>query len=142
LTGSGVDLGLVTAATFLPILLGGPWAGVLVDRVDKRRLMIVTQSTAGVLALTLGLLTATVAPMRGRIMGLWTMAIVGTVPITGPVAGCAGQHVGARDALGLAGVAVLGTAALGWQSLSDRAPLLVRSSVGPLMLSADEVDAG
>jgi MFS family permease len=44
LTGSGVALGLVTAAEFLPILVFGAWAGVIADRVDRHRLMIGTQS--------------------------------------------------------------------------------------------------
>ncbi len=59
LTGSGTVLGLTTALQFLPILLGGPLAGVIADRVDKRRLLLVTQSTAALLAVALGLLTAT-----------------------------------------------------------------------------------
>src|SRR4051812_50163840 len=53
LTGSGTALGLVTALQFLPVLLLGPFAGVLVDRVAKRRLLAVTQSVAGGLALVL-----------------------------------------------------------------------------------------
>jgi MFS family permease len=59
LTGSGTALGLTTGLQFLPILIGGPWAGVLADRVDKRRLLLVTQSTAALLAIGLGVLTAT-----------------------------------------------------------------------------------
>src|SRR5262245_26501137 len=58
LTGSGVALGLTAALQFLPVLLFGPWGGLLADRVDKRRLVIGTQTAAGLLALTLGLLTA------------------------------------------------------------------------------------
>ena len=57
LTGSGTDLGLVVALQTLPVLLLGPYGGVVADRVDKRRLMIMLQSMMGVLALTLGLLT-------------------------------------------------------------------------------------
>lgn len=59
LTGSGTWLGLVTGLQFLPILLAGPFGGVIADRVDKRRLMMVTQSVMAVLALTLGVLVAT-----------------------------------------------------------------------------------
>ena len=44
LTGNGVDLGLLTACTFLPSLVIGPYAGVLVDRVDRRKLLIITQT--------------------------------------------------------------------------------------------------
>ncbi len=59
LTDSGVALGLVTAMQFLPMLLIGPWAGVVADRSDKRRVLLATQAVAGTLALTLGVLTAT-----------------------------------------------------------------------------------
>jgi MFS family permease len=58
LTGSGVDLGLITTFTFLPMLLAGPWAGAIVDRVDRRRLLIVTQSLFTALATLLAVLTA------------------------------------------------------------------------------------
>lgn len=43
LTDSGVALGLVTAAQFLPVLLLGAWGGVLADRVDRHRFMVATQ---------------------------------------------------------------------------------------------------
>jgi MFS family permease len=59
LTGSAVALGTVTALQFLPILLFGPWGGVVADRVDKRRLLILTQSTSAALAMVLGVLVAT-----------------------------------------------------------------------------------
>jgi MFS family permease len=59
LTGSAVALGAVTALQFLPILLLGPWGGVVADRVDKRRLLVVTQSTSAALAVVLGILVAT-----------------------------------------------------------------------------------
>ncbi len=55
---AGIYLGLVTALQFLPMLLFGSWGGLIADRVDKRRLLYMTQSAAGVLALVLGLLTA------------------------------------------------------------------------------------
>ncbi len=59
LSESGVALGLVTAAQFVPMLVLGPWAGVVADRVDKRRFLMVTQAVAASLALVLGVLTAT-----------------------------------------------------------------------------------
>jgi len=40
------------------MLLLGSWGGLIVDRVDKRRLLYVTQSASGVLALALGILVA------------------------------------------------------------------------------------
>lgn len=59
LTGSGTALGTVLAAQFLPTLLLAPMGGVIADRFDKRKLIIGTQSTAGLLALVLGIVTLT-----------------------------------------------------------------------------------
>jgi MFS family permease len=58
LHGNGFNVGLVTALQFVPMLLLGSWGGLIVDRVDKRRLLYVTQSASGVLALALGILVA------------------------------------------------------------------------------------
>lgn len=59
LTHSATSIGLVVALQTLPILLLGPYGGVIADRVDKRRLMVGLQSMMGLLALVLGLLTVT-----------------------------------------------------------------------------------
>jgi MFS family permease len=59
LTGSATTLGLIVAAQTLPILLLGPYGGVIADRVDKRRTMIALQAMMGLQALALGILTVT-----------------------------------------------------------------------------------
>jgi MFS family permease len=59
LTHSGTMLGVVVALQTLPVLLLGPYGGVIADRVDKRRLMMALQAAMGVQALALGLLTVT-----------------------------------------------------------------------------------
>jgi MFS family permease len=59
LTGSATDLGFVVALQTLPVLLLGPYGGLVADRIDKRRLMVVLQSLMGVQALVLALLTLT-----------------------------------------------------------------------------------
>jgi MFS family permease len=59
ITDSGTDVGLIVALQTLPVMLLGPYGGVVADRVDKRRLMIALQSMMGLLALTLGVLTVT-----------------------------------------------------------------------------------
>jgi MFS family permease len=59
LTGSGTSLGFVIALQYLPVLFLGPWGGVLVDRMDKRRVLLVTQSAAGTFAFLLGVLVQT-----------------------------------------------------------------------------------
>ena len=59
LTNSGTALGLTTALQYLPILILGPYGGVIADRVSKRKILYITQSVSGLLALILGMLVAT-----------------------------------------------------------------------------------
>lgn len=59
LTGSSTKLGVIVALQTLPVLLLGPYGGVVADRVDKRRLMIALQTLMGAQALILGVLTVT-----------------------------------------------------------------------------------
>jgi MFS family permease len=73
LHGSGFNVGIVTALQFLPMLLFGSWGGVIVDRVDKRRLLYVTQAASGVLALALGLLTAVGSITMGEVYLIATL---------------------------------------------------------------------
>jgi MFS family permease len=70
LTGSGVALGAVTALQFLPTLLLGPWGGLIADRVDKRRLLIWTQSASALLAVVLGVITVTHVVTLGMVYAL------------------------------------------------------------------------
>lgn len=65
LTGSASALGLVLAVGGLPSLLLGPFGGTLADRVDNRRLLLVTQSLFGLLAAL-----------------LWIIAVTGHVTVT------------------------------------------------------------
>jgi MFS family permease len=58
LTNSGTALGLVTALQYFPILFFGPYGGVIADRFSKRKILYLTQSGAGFLALILGVLVA------------------------------------------------------------------------------------
>ncbi|WXJ95443.1 Enterobactin exporter EntS [Neomoorella carbonis] len=59
LTNSPFLLGLVNAVQFTPMLVLALVAGVVADRVPKRRLLIITQSSLMLLAFTLGILTLT-----------------------------------------------------------------------------------
>src|SRR5438093_3873294 len=58
-TGSGTALGINEALAFGPVLLLGPWGGVLADRFDKRRILTCTQGTAAVVSLTLATIVFT-----------------------------------------------------------------------------------
>ena len=73
LTGSGVDLGIVTGLQFLPMLLLGPYGGLAADRFDKRKLLYVTQSAGGLLALTLGVLDVT------HVVVLWQIYVLASL---------------------------------------------------------------
>jgi MFS family permease len=73
LTGSATALGVIVALQTLPVLLLGPYGGVIADRVDKRRLMIALQTAMGLQALTLGVLTITGA------VRLWEIGVLAVV---------------------------------------------------------------
>jgi len=70
LTHSGVILGLTTAARYAPILLLSPYAGLLVDRYSKRRVLLATQTGLGLVS---GLLGAAV--LTGDIR-LWQVVVL------------------------------------------------------------------
>src|SRR4051794_41837078 len=72
--GSGVALGLITALQFAPTLLLSMYGGVLADRYDKRRMLVVTQALMGGLALVVGVLVVT------RSGGLWARFVAARGP--------------------------------------------------------------
>ena len=79
LTGSGVDLGIVVGLQFLPMLLFGPFGGLVADRMNKRTLLYVTQTAGGVLALVLGVLVVTHAVQLWQVYLL--AALLGVVNV-------------------------------------------------------------
>lgn len=56
---SGTAVGITTALQFLPMLLLGPYAGVLADRYPKRSILLWTKSAMGLCGLAVGLLVVT-----------------------------------------------------------------------------------
>ena len=58
LTDSAFMLGLLGFCQFLPVMVVSPWAGVVADRVDKRRLLLITQSFALLQAVALATLVS------------------------------------------------------------------------------------
>src|SRR5580704_9122214 len=70
LTHSGTILGLTTAARYAPILLLSPYAGLLVDRFPKRRVLLVTQIGLGLVSAALG-----AAVLTGDIR-LWQVVVL------------------------------------------------------------------
>lgn len=76
LTADPLVLALVTALQFLPILLIGPWAGVLADRIDRRTLLMATHTALAVQAAALagvtllGLATPTLLIAAAAVLGV------------------------------------------------------------------------
>ena len=68
ITDSGVAVGLVTAAQFLPILVLGAWGGVLADRRDRHHLLIVMNAAGAVVALAVR--AARPHRQRGALVGV------------------------------------------------------------------------
>jgi MFS family permease len=81
LTHSPSDLGLVLAAGGIPSLLFGPWGGAVADRVDLRKLLLITQTLFCLLAAL-----------------LWVFALIGQASVAALVAiGVAGGVVQIAD---------------------------------------------
>ncbi|MEY2421025.1 MAG: hypothetical protein QOI95_1092 [Acidimicrobiaceae bacterium] len=59
LTGNGAAVGATFAFRFLPVLLLGLWGGAIVDRYDRRTVLLITQSVAAGLAVVLWLIVLT-----------------------------------------------------------------------------------
>ena len=57
ITNSPLAVGITTALQFLPMLLMGLWGGLIADRYPKRRLLLITQTSMGLLAAVLAILT-------------------------------------------------------------------------------------
>lgn len=73
ITGSGVMLGILAACQFGPVLILGAWAGAVADRVEKRRLLFLTQGAAMIQSLVFGLVVVTGNASVGRILALATV---------------------------------------------------------------------
>lgn len=59
ITGSGTAMGFATALQFVPIWFVAPMGGLLADRLSRRRVLLITNICAGVVALTQGILVTT-----------------------------------------------------------------------------------
>lgn len=73
LTGSGTRVGAVTALQFVPVLIFGAWAGVIADRYDNRRTVLVVQTFLAVQAAVLATLVLTDA------IALWMVYVLAVV---------------------------------------------------------------
>jgi MFS family permease len=73
LTHSGFALGITNALQFGPLVFFGLYGGVIADRFDRRRLLIVTQSALALLAGAIGLL---VVANQIRLWMIWVAALL------------------------------------------------------------------
>jgi MFS family permease len=78
LTGSGVAVGLLTACQFLPVLLIGPWAGLIADRSDKRKLLLIVQAFAMLQSFALAVFAFLPHP---QVAALYAIALAGGVAV-------------------------------------------------------------
>jgi MFS family permease len=78
LGGGGIDLGLLAAAQFGPVLLIGPWAGLVADRSDKRKLLITVQAIAMVQSFALAALAFGGNP---PLVAIYAVAFVGGITV-------------------------------------------------------------
>jgi MFS family permease len=79
---SGIILGLTTAARYAPVLLLSPYAGLLVDRYSKRRVLLATQAGLGLVSAALG-----AAVLTGDVR-LWQVVVLAVLFGTFSAAAC------------------------------------------------------
>lgn len=71
LTGSGLAIGILTSVHGLPMILLAPFGGVFADRFNKRKLLIITQTSLGFLALISAILVYL------DVIQLWHLVVIG-----------------------------------------------------------------
>ena len=74
LTDGGLALGLLTACQFAPLLLLGAWSGLVADRSDKRKLLLVVQTLAMAQSFALAALAFMDSP---PVLGVYALALAG-----------------------------------------------------------------
>ena len=78
LTDSGVAIGILAAAQFGPVLILGPWAGLIADRSDKRKLLLIVQTIAMAQSFVLAALAFSGNP---PVVAIYAVALVGGLTI-------------------------------------------------------------
>ena len=76
ITGSGFDVGILAACQFGPVLILSAWAGAIADRMDKRRLLFLTQSLSMLQSIALAILAFMPHP---PLDGLYALATLGGI---------------------------------------------------------------
>jgi MFS family permease len=76
LTGNGLAVGVLVGCQFLPVLLLGAWAGLVADRSDKRRLLLIVQVFAMAQSFTMATLAFMDSP---PLLAIYAVALAGGV---------------------------------------------------------------
>lgn len=78
LTDNGVAVGVLAAAQFGPVLLLGPWAGLVADRSDKRKLLLIVQVVAMAQSFALAALAFSGDP---PVLAIYAVALIGGITV-------------------------------------------------------------
>jgi MFS family permease len=78
ITDNGVALGFLAAAQFGPVLLIGAWTGLIADRSDKRKLLIIVQTIAMAQSFVLAALAFSGSP---PLWAIYAVALVGGITV-------------------------------------------------------------
>ncbi len=78
LTDNGIALGALAAAQFGPVLILGPWAGLVADRSDKRKLLLIVQTIAMAQSFVLAALAFSGHP---PVLAIYGVALIGGVTV-------------------------------------------------------------
>src|SRR4029077_1296352 len=76
ITGSGWKVGLLAACQFGPVLIVGAWAGLVADRSDKRKLLMIVQSFAMLQSFALAFIAFMDQP---NIVAIYVVAVLGGI---------------------------------------------------------------
>ena len=140
--------GLVAAGTITPssrrVAVAGLTLGLLVGvaammpTLVTTAIVLVAVGAASITFITLvnSTLQLTAAPaMRGRVVSLYAVALLGTIPVGGPIMGALAGWAGGRAALLAAGAVAVATVAVAWRALGRADEVLVDGvTVAPVAL--------
>jgi MFS family permease len=124
-TGDAVWLSVLTVCTWGPTLIAGAWAGAVVDRSDRRRLLIVTQTVLMGVAAVLTVLSAT------GTLAVWNVLLASAVSGATMAVDSPARQVYVVDLVGAEGVA----SAVGLWEVALNASRVVGPGLGGALLA-------
>lgn len=130
-TGDAVWLSVMTFATWGPTLVAGAWAGALVDRSDRRKLLLGTQAALLVIATVLAVLAAT-----GQ-LAIWNVIAASVLAGTVVAVDAPARQVYVVDLVGEDGVA----SAVGLWEVALNASRVIGPGVGGALLATSGATA-